>query len=101
MLGPEFSYYFRFGRILGYMAITMFYSYGVPLLPVILFVYLFTNYHFDKCLLLKFYKRITNLEPNIAKYLFHSMAALLFIHIWAAAFMLGSEDIFPSKTETK
>ena len=99
MVGPEYEYSHKIGRIFAHIFIVFLYGPGLPLLYMILFSHLLIFWCWEKALLLKFYSKIELITTYARGFSIH---ILWFIYLTSCIMTIsiyGSEDIFPTDTE--
>lgn len=72
---------------------------GLPILYVLFVIQLGLFLMTEKFLLLKFYKKFNHIEPYVRQFIIHSILIMLFIHMFRAIDILGSEEIFPDEVK--
>jgi len=99
IVGREYDYSHKLGRILAHAYIAFYHGSGLPILYVFLFIQVGIFILTEKFLLLKFYKKFNHIEPYVRQFIIHTILAMLFVHMFRAIAILGSQEIFPDKVK--
>ena len=98
-IGAEFQFEFRYANLLVVLAIAFLYSGGMPVLYPAAAMSCFFQYWFDKCLLLRCYRKPIKYDNHLARHTLGYFKWILVLHMGGFLLMYGltpilQEDIF-------
>lgn len=97
MVGSEFDYSHKIGRIFAHAMIALHHGAGLPILYMFFFIQLFMFLIVEKALMLRFYRKLENRAPYIRQYIIHSLVVIMMFHLFRTIDIIGSGDIFTKK----
>lgn len=92
--GTEHLLYEKYPRLLNIIFVSSFYGFGLPLLPILIFVCLIISYFIDKIVIALYHRKPPLYDDTLNVVSIHLLKWAAFLYIAIAFWMLTNKQIF-------
>lgn len=92
--GTEHLLYEKYPRLLNIIFVSLFYGFGMPLLPILIFISLVISYFFDKIAVALYHRKPPLYDDTLNVVSIHFLKWAAFLYIAVAYWMLTNKQLF-------